>query len=200
MNDTDNTSLMFETLAELAPEIRAAHADPQRAMSDLKEVLRRLSPLPGSALFLGIANDSLPVLLNLDDPVPGPVLIAGDSGSGKTRLLQVIAQAVAVNHDPDNLRYAVISSRPQEWGRFEQSPHCEGILSFQQPLTTNYLASLVEWAHSNKNDGQYVALLIDGLETLDADSDLHDAFRWLLLRGPSRREPFAPGRNGLVSW
>jgi len=187
MNDIDNTTLMFETLAELAPEIRAAHADPQRALPDLRELLRKLSPLPDSALFLGVANDGLPVMLNLDDPVPGPVLIAGDSGSGKTRLLQVIAQAVTARHDPDRLRYAVISAKPQEWERFEESTNCEGILPFQQPLTKNYLGSLVEWAHSNKLGEPFVVLLIDGLDALNADADLQEAVRWLLLRGPSRR-------------
>jgi hypothetical protein len=187
MNDTDNTALMLETLAELAPEIRSAHADPQRALPNLREVLRKLSPLPQSALFLGVANDGLPVLLNLDDPVPGPVLIAGDSGSGKTRLLQVITQAVAASHDLDSLRYAVISSKPQEWERYEQSANCEGILPFQQPMTANYLGSLVEWAHSNKHGEPFVVLLIDGLDALNTDTDLQEAVRWLLLRGPSRR-------------
>jgi hypothetical protein len=187
MNGIENTTLMFETLTELVPEIRAARADPQRALPDLNQVLHKISPLPGSALFLGVAGDGLPVLLNLEDPIPGPVLIAGDPGSGKTHQLQVIAQATADNHDPEHLRYAVITSKTKEWERFEHSDNCEGILSFQQPLTTNYLASLVEWAHSNKDGGQFIVLMIDGLEALNADPDLQEAFRWLLLRGPSRR-------------
>ena len=187
MNDTKSLALTFETLAELTPEIRAAHADPTPALPNLSQVLTQISPLPREALFLGMAQDGLPVLLNLRDPVPGPVLIAGDSGSGKTRLLQTMAQAIRQNHDPESVRYTVVTDRIKEWERFGQLQNCEGVLSFHQPLTTNYLASLVSWAHSNKHERQFVLLLVDGLETLDGDHELVQAFRWLLLRGPSRR-------------
>jgi energy-coupling factor transporter ATP-binding protein EcfA2 len=127
------------------------------------------------------------VLLNLKDPVPGPVLVAGDSGSGKTSFLQMVAQAVTKTQDPDSLRYAVIAEQPAEWEGESESPNCEGILSFQEPLTTNYLSSLANWAHTNKQDEQFVLLLIDGLEGLNADPSLHQSLSWLLLRGPARR-------------
>lgn len=184
MNDTNDTAVTFETLAELLPQTKSAQAD---RVPSLSTVLKDLTPLPRAALFLGVADDRLPVLLNLADPVPGPVLVAGDSGSGKTHLLQTIAQAVSQTHDPDNLRFAVIAERPAEWESLSESPNCEGILSFNEPLTTNYLTSIVDWAHANKNDDQFVLLLIDGLEGLHADATLHQSLRWLLLRGPSRR-------------
>lgn len=184
MNDTKDIALQFEALAALPP--RADSIDGDRRPS-LGTVLKDLTPLPHAALFLGVADDQLPVLLNLADPVPGPVLVAGDSGSGKTRLLQLIAEAVSRTHDSDSLRFAVIAEQPSEWESLGSSPNCEGILSFNEQLTTNYLSSLVNWAHTNKNSAQYVLLLIDGLEGLHSDPSLHQSLRWLLLRGPSRR-------------
>ncbi len=185
MNDTKDTAFkLFRTFTEMFPRQEQVPADDLPALS---RVLKDLSPLPHAALFLGIADDRLPVLLNLADPVPGPVLIAGDSASGKTRLLKVIAQAVTETHDEDSLRFAVIAEDPTEWESLGDSPNCEGILSFNQPLTTNYLGSLVNWAHTNKPTDGFVLLLIDGLEGLHADESLHQSLRWLLLRGPSRR-------------
>src|SRR5512143_1141841 len=181
LNETHDTALQFETFAEMLPRPE------MKQLPGLKSVLRDLGPLPRAALFLGIAGDCLPVLLNLADPVPGPVLVAGDSGSGKTRLLQLVAEAVTRTHDPDKLRFAVIAEPPSEWDAFTPSPNCEGVLSFNQALTTNYLSSLVNWAHSNKHSDQYVLLLVDGLEGLHSDESLHQSLRWLLLRGPSRR-------------
>ncbi len=184
MNDTKDIALQFEALAALPPHAASVQENHQPALGT---VLRDLAPLPHAALFLGVADDRLPVLLNLADPVPGPVLVAGDSGSGKTRLLKLIAQAVSQTHDPDSLRFAVVAEQPAEWESLSASPNCEGILSFNEPLTTSYVASLVNWAHTNKNSGQFVLLMIDGLEGLHADDSLHQSLRWLLLRGPSRR-------------
>jgi hypothetical protein len=181
MNDTTHAALQFDTMAEMVPR------QEREQVPGLRAVLQEVGPLPRTALFLGIAEDELPVLLNLADPVPGPVLVAGDSGSGKTRLLQLIAEAVTRTHDPDMLRFAVIAERPDEWESLAPSPNCEGLLSFNEALTTNYLTSLVNWAHANKHSGQYVLLLIDGLEGAHADESLHQSLRWLLLRGPSRR-------------
>ena len=184
MNDTNDLALQFETLAKLRPQ---PDSTDENALPGLKKTLKDLAPLPRAALFLGVADDRLPVLLNLADPVPGPVLVAGDSGSGKTHLLQLVAEAVGLMHDTDSLRFAVIAEQPDEWDALGSSPNCEGILCFQQPLTTNYLSSLVNWAHTNKHSDQYVILLIDGLEGLQADASMHQSLRWLLLRGPARR-------------
>ncbi len=181
MNDSTQAALQFNTITEMLPRREENQAP------GLEAVLHELGPLPRAALFLGVAADELPVLLNLADPVPGPVLVAGDSGSGKTRLLQLVAEAVTRTHDPDVLRFAVIAERPAEWDSLTPSPNCEGVLSFHESLTTNYLTSLVNWAHANKHSDQYVLLLVDGLEGLHADEALHQSLRWLLLRGPSRR-------------
>lgn len=183
MNDTKDTAFKLQNFAEIPEGIPAR----MEHKPSLGRVLKDLGPLPRGALFLGIADDELPVLLNLGDPVPGPVLVAGDSGSGKTRLLHVIGEAITQAHDPDTLRFAVIAERPDEWDSLSESPNCEGILSFREPLTRNYVGSLVNWGHSNKRSSEFVVLLIDGVEGLHADQSLHQEMRWLLLRGPSRR-------------
>jgi transcription termination factor Rho len=168
MNDTNDLATQFETLAKLRSQPEAP------ALPGLRQTLKDLAPLPRAALFLGVADDRLPVLLNLADPVPGPVLVAGDSGSGKTHFLHLVAESIGLTHDADSLRFTVIAERPEEWEALSSSPNCEGILGFQEPLTTNYLTSLVNWAHTNKHSDQFVVLLIDGLEALHADSSVQE--------------------------
>lgn len=187
MDTTNRFALMFETMAELIPEIQAANASPSLAIPYLSSFLQGFTPLPHDAIFLGVANDGLPVLLNLRDPLPGPVLIVGDKGSGKSKLLKIIARAVDESHDPEDIRYAVLTDEMKGWEGFDQSANCEGVLSFQRDLTVNYLDSLMSWAHANKQDKKFILLLVDGLESLADDKDIHQIFRWLLLRGPSRR-------------
>ena len=185
MSQTNRFALTLETLAELAPEIRAAHADPGPGLPSLSEVLAEYSPLPQSALFLGLAEDGLPVLLNLRDPSPGPILIAGDSKSGKTALLKNMARAVDHIHRPNDVKYTILTEHPDEWKGFEKSENCEGILSFQSSDTMRYIATLVEWGYKNKNNRLSLLLLIDGLDAITRIEDLHQQLRWLLLRGPA---------------
>ena len=70
METANRFALMFETMAELIPDIRASNADPSQAIPDLRTILQGFTPLPHEAIFLGVANDGLPVLLNLRDPLP----------------------------------------------------------------------------------------------------------------------------------
>src|SRR5262245_14932203 len=104
MTEFNRYTMMMEALTELKPEIEAARQIKRApALPPMSEVLNEFGPLPSEALFLGIASDGLPVMLNLHDPVPGPILIAGDSGTGKTALLQSIAAASGKTHMPEEL-------------------------------------------------------------------------------------------------
>jgi hypothetical protein len=188
MNNTRRFAMTIESLVELADEIKAAQADPQPALPSLSEVLAEYSPMPREALFLGLASDGLPVLLNLHDAVPGPLLITGDAGSGKTTLLQTIATAAEGMHSPEDLQYEVIASHIDEWNNFEKIPNCVGIHHSKDGATSQLLVSLASWAHSNKGNDQSVLLLIDDLESVtNLDLEAKQALRWLLLRGPSHR-------------
>src|SRR5512145_523417 len=100
MTEINRYSMMLEALAELKPKVDSARRaqQPVPDQQPLSEVLAEFDPIPRAALFLGVASDGLPVLLNLHDPVPGPILVCGDPGIGKTTLLQVIASAVGRMH------------------------------------------------------------------------------------------------------
>ncbi|NOH04841.1 MAG: hypothetical protein HND47_24175 [Chloroflexi bacterium] len=86
MDNANRFALMIEALTELVQEEQmlstsdAPRTPPMAGLPTLNSVLADLSPLPNEALFLGMADDGLPVLLNLSDPVPGPILITGDGG------------------------------------------------------------------------------------------------------------------------
>lgn len=185
---TNRFSLVLESLTELAPEINAANADPRPALPSLGEVLTELSPFPANALFLGLAEDGLPVLMDLRDSVPGPLLVAGDAGVGKTAFLQTLALAAARLHDPQKVQLGIVTDKPQEWETLSNLPQCLGIFSAQESESAEFVTSLHDWAHNNRQDSQFILLMIDGLDSMDSEEFKADqALRWLLLRGPSRR-------------
>ena len=189
MTNINRYSLMMEALAELKPEIDAARSvKPVPALPPLSEVLTEFGPMPPEALFLGVASDGLPVLLNLHDPIPGPLLITGDAGTGKTGLLQIISRAAGKMHQPQELQFGVLTSHPDEWSAFEDIPNNVGILPFYHRSAEDFILSLASWAHENKTSRQSVLLLLDDLEAAsNLNFDARQNLRWLLLRGPARR-------------
>lgn len=183
INPLRSFSLMLEAMAELQPEIDAAQTNPSPS-----NPLANLGPLPDQAILLGLAPDGLPVLLNLHDPYPGPLLVAADPGAGKTALLQLIAQAASHFHDPDQVQFGVLTHFPDEWGHLTELEHCLGVFPTLHHSTIDFIRSLSSWAHANKGTAQSILLLVDDLERLEQiDFDARQSLRWLLLRGPSRR-------------
>jgi len=194
-------SLMLEAMAELQPEIEAARAArqdspapaadqarPEPADPSLADSLSELGPLPREALLLGLAPDGLPVLLNLHDPHPGPLLVAADPGAGKTDLLGMIAQAAADMHAVEDVQFGVITNYPDEWEQQAELEHCLGIFPTYHDSAIDFLNSLSGWAHANKGSQESILLLVDDLESLEhIDFEARQTLRWLLLRGPVRR-------------
>ena len=188
MNETTDFDTMIEALAEIAEEAKTALPAVEPDAPTLASVIADASPLPQEALFLGLADDGLPLLLNLFDPVPGPLLVVGDEKCGKTRLMQTIASAVDMLHAPDDVRYAIITEKPDEWKYFHDNANNAGIYITDEDNTRDLIMSLVTWAHKNKGEQQSILLLIDDLEPLTKlDPQVEQNLRWLLLRGPSRR-------------
>ena len=188
-NSMRNFSLMLEALTELQPEIEAAQqAKPMPAPPSLADSLSELGPMPREALLLGLASDGLPVLLNLHDPHPGPLLIAADPGTGKTALLQLIAQAAAEMHAAGDVQFGVVTNYPDEWEHLAGLEQCVGIFPTYHDSAMDFLHSLSGWAHANKGGGQSVLLLVDDLESMEhIDFDARQTLRYLLLRGPARK-------------
>jgi hypothetical protein len=200
------TNRQFSMALQALTELKTDASKPVPAAPALSDVLAEIGPLPVEALFLGVASDNLPVLLNLYDPHPGPLLVAGDAGSGKTAFLQTIAQSVMQTHSSNDVQFGVITNYPDDWESINGTPHRVGVFPVGHRSTQEFMQSLASWAHSNKNTHQCVLLLVDDLESVASmDPETVQNFRWLLLRGPARRVwPIvtlnAPRYGQVISW
>jgi hypothetical protein len=189
MTEINRYALMMEALNEVKSEMDSARrtkATP--TLPSLNEVLAEYGQMPQEALFLGVASDELPVLLNLHDPIPGPILITADAGAGKTALLQTIALAAGQMHQSEDLQFGVVTNHPDEWSGLESIPNNVGVFPLYKQSAEDFILSLASWAHGNKTSRQSVLLLLDDLEAAsNLDFDARQNLRWLFLRGPARR-------------
>ena len=181
-----------ELTLELVPadiEQETAECPPlQLAPASLNQLLAEFGTLPSAALFLGAAYDGLPILLNLNDPTPGPILVAGDQGSGKRAFLQLIAKAIPLVHTSQEVQFGIITAQPDKWKGFDEIENCMGIFPVYHNDAENFILSLADWAHNNRREKRFALLLIDDLEAImEINENVQQDLRWLLLRGPNRR-------------
>jgi hypothetical protein len=187
---TTNRKFSLDLLDRLKPggNPDSNPGQPAPAGPALEKILSGIGPLPRQALFIGIASDGLPVLLNLHDPTPGPMLVIGEKGAGKTAFLRTIGRALSLTHPEEDAQYGVITTRPTEWEQVEKTVHRVGIFDVTQAGAQELVQSLASWAHANRDTTQSVLILIDDLEAVvKMEPEALQHLRWLLLRGPARR-------------
>jgi hypothetical protein len=180
----------------VSPSIAAMNSAPaerrpssRAALPSLAGLIRKIGPQPPYSALVGLCEDGLPFLLDLSDPVPGAILIAGDPGSGKTRLLQSLLASVGVFSGPEELCYTLITSRSQENALLQDQPHCLGILAPGERPAVELVLAYAEVANqrrTGRENGPVTILAIDDLAALDRQMDDKSTryLQWLLLTGP----------------
>ena len=207
MSTTDQFLLGLKAYQEIQAELRQEEKPiPESLAVSTPELPVDQAPvLPGGSLLLGLAEDGLPVLLDLYDPAPGPLLVAGDGGSGKTAFLQSLAQASNLQ-DPGEVQFGVLTPFPEEWTELEALPNCLGIWPAHHSAAGKFMSQLVSWAEVLPEGRQTMLLLFDGLDLLTSGGfQVQRDLRWLLLYGPERQVwpvvTVNPGRLGrLETW
>jgi hypothetical protein len=190
MSTSDQFTLALKVFRDLETELGQRTRDTLPPPSpSIEQLMQDLGPLPDGSLLLGIAEDRLPLLLNLYDPAPGPLLVIGDKRSGKTAFLQTLARASDLTPDPGEIQFGVLTNYPGEWTAIESLPGSMGVWPVAHSSSARYLSRLVAWGEHPGNDGRTaVLLLIDGLDTLIlSESITRQDLMWLLSYGPEHR-------------
>ena len=148
-----------------------------------------LDNLPEHAALLGACEDGLPFLIDLANPVPGAILIAGDTRSGKTALIRSILASVQEMDSPEQVIFTIFTAQPDEYRLFNASANCQIILPFESKAIAGQIASLKEAAEKRKHLGPEdpcLILAIDDISTLLSflDETGFASLYWLIRHGP----------------
>jgi hypothetical protein len=159
---------------------------------DLAQFLGRFNHLPKLTLPIGINEDCNPVLFDLKDPRPGPILVIGDEPEGNTNFLRLLASAIDASEAASETKFMVISAQPEQWsdwiGALKTPDCCLGVLSSQDGETDEWvirLAERVEQRLSGRHMDGPILFMIDNFEFIThTDTDVRLNFEWLCNNGP----------------
>ena len=184
----------YDALARALP-LPARHAQPTpvrpaaapRAPLALADVLSAHPDLPDESLLLGMAQDALPVLLNLAEPDIGALQVSGRDRSALRAFLYALVRSAAAMHPASRLQFGLISPLRSCWEGLSVLPHCAGIFSIWQNGADDLVMALTNWAYYQRRPvgRQFVLLLLDGLEEINRmDDEARYNLEWLLQHGP----------------
>lgn len=184
MIDNEQAALVLRAFREVQIEMGLDPAPGKTVFPVLSESLEHLRGLPENALLFGLAADSMPVLLHLRDPRPGPVLVVGERGCGKTAFLKVLMQGAERLAGPSGTRFVVLSDYPSE---FDDIGPSESLLEVRAPYEPESADLLYELACTvqNPQSDQVLVLLFDGLQSiLQMEPSARENLAYILLNGP----------------
>jgi DNA segregation ATPase FtsK/SpoIIIE-like protein len=137
---------------------------------------------PPCTATLGQDVAGAPLLLRLDAPEVGPVLICGDREAGKSALLRSMTLSLALHNGPDTLRLLLVDlsgparrgTRGGTWAEMDALPHLVGDIARdpqEARLRLRWVARLVasraELAQEGEPiEGANLVVVIDGLDAL----------------------------------
>ncbi|MCA9980246.1 MAG: hypothetical protein KDD89_05420 [Anaerolineales bacterium] len=144
----------------------------QRPPVELLDVLEMVPDVPTLTAVLGWTAADRPLWLDFTSPDAQHVLLAGQSGAGKTSLLRTIALSLALHNRERELQLAIISVSPDEVPLRKRQdlqplgylPHMLSPIATNQPDAQQLLAFLgQETAYRQANDitQPHIVLLVD---------------------------------------
>ena len=189
----DPASQYWQTPSTPPPADNQREAQTQDLENDLpslEDVLTQQAGFPPISLLLGLSDDGLPIVLDLDNPETGSFLIASDSGFDNSTLLQNLTLAALKGNHPYDLHVHIVSPNEKHLRNFLSEPNCR--IGYQPvdpevPIVLEEMVNLVISRQHDPQPGTSHIFTIDGLDLLWQSLDPQSKLRldWLIRNGPT---------------
>ena len=163
-------------------------------MDGLRQLLEQQQDLPAQISLLGVCDDGLPVLLDLNDPKPGALVVMGDERELQINLLRSAIASLAMRNSPRSVQILIISCEPQSWKEWIAAQgyqrFCIGIEGVDDlEMLSEWVIRLGDWTEQRRTgmrSGPPVFVVLDTLSFMPRLAyDIRLNFEWLAKEGPA---------------
>lgn len=156
---------------------------------NLLNLVEEIGPLPPYSIIIGGCDDHSHLYMDLTDPAPGSILIAGDDQSGRSRLLDSILYSSGMLNSARRVRYAIVAPDLTGLEYLTTRPQCYQANSTDTSDAVGLiyeLAEIADFRRNNQQTGSAIILAIDDLACLlsSMDDEMVEQLRWLVKVGP----------------
>jgi hypothetical protein len=159
---------------------------------DLEQILKQNKNIPTQAVVFGVCEDGLPMLLDLQDPEPGAVVVIGDQREMQLELLRTAVTSLAGRNSPRSVQFLVFSCEPESWKKWITEKgfdrHCLAIENADEEPVREWILRLADWTEQRRlgqSSGPSVLLIMDTLSFLpQLEYDVRLNFDWMAKEGP----------------
>ena len=179
-------------LEETTDSVSSTQDKIKAASSPMQAMVEQPGSFAPYSIILGRCTDDLPLTVELSNPAPGSILITGDTGCGKVRLLKSILSSAVMLNKAKKLEYSIITSDPGEYIDFARMPNTREVLNVDDLHSKELIVSLLEMVEkrrSTKPRDPVIILVIDDLARFAMSMDYDTTFKLLRLirHGPRSR-------------
>lgn len=183
MPTLEEFTLALRAFQQVQAELGNPPSKGGRIMPKVSDMLEQAGPLPAHSVVFGIAGDGLPLILRLDRPASGPILLLADKGSGKTAFLQTLARSTRRLNPANETAILALTDFPEEWQADDLNETLRTYPAYE-PSTSELILRLADWVTTSQRQ-RFILLLLDGLESiLHLEDETQQAFAFLLEHGP----------------
>jgi hypothetical protein len=157
----------------------------------LEEYISAITPLPELTILFGRCEDGLPLLMDLEDPSSGAILINSRSKDHARYLLRSVLTSAILMNGSHQVQYSLITSQPDLFGRLLFQAHCHKNFHPNQREAGQHvldISALVEQRYSGRRRGPALLVSIDDLEAFERgslDEEVFSHLQWIIHEGPA---------------
>lgn len=152
-------------------------------------VIEQVSPLPAFSMLIGVCEDGSPLMLDLQNPLSGPVLLVSDYQFGNRQLLRsMLLSACRLNSDQE-VNVHLITSNAKAYPILVRQRHFVRAFDSGDMASWILVEEFVRLGRERQTGmGAFPMQIfaIEGIDLLlqDFNKDLLKQFQWLLENGP----------------
>jgi hypothetical protein len=152
-------------------------------------VIEQISPLPAYSLLIGVCEDGTPLILDLQSPSSGPILLVSDNRFGNRQLLRSMLLSACRLNTGQDVNIHLVTPNVRAYPKLVRQPHFIQAFDRRDMASWILVEEFVRLGRERQMGMEAYPMQIFAIDEIDLllqdfEKELLQQFQWLLEVGP----------------